>query len=157
LPIFIFDTNVLSHFPDKDKRLSFLLDALKHLDNQLAKYHGCHLHIYHGDSAKLIPEICTAYNIQNVFFNESYGYNSTKRDVTLADRCRESSITLHTYSDFLLVPIDKIPTRKVFTPFFKLREKEIAAHPNYVKTKTTPNINIQIPSIFETTSKKNET
>lgn len=37
IPVFIFDTNVLDTFPKHDKRLSFLVDALKQLDADLHK------------------------------------------------------------------------------------------------------------------------
>lgn len=145
LPIFIFDTNVLSHFPNNDTRIGFLFDALKHLDEQLHKHHKCNLQLYYGDSTDIIPSVCTSHDIQHVFMNESYGYGAMKRDVILAEWYRNHNISLHTYNDFLVVPIDKVPVRKVFTPFFKLREKEIVSNPTYITLTPTPSKKLTPP------------
>lgn len=37
IPVFIFDETILQHFPAKDKRIGFLVDAIRQLDTQLRK------------------------------------------------------------------------------------------------------------------------
>ncbi len=121
LPIFIFDTTILSQFPPHDARLTFILQALHALDTQL-KTINSHLTIYHGDPKQIIPQLVEQYNIDAIYRNESYGHGAIHRDAWLQDRCRTHAVACDASHDYLLVPIDYTPARKVFTPFYKLRQ-----------------------------------
>lgn len=33
--LFVFDTEILAQFPEQDRRVGFLLDAVKHLESEL--------------------------------------------------------------------------------------------------------------------------
>ncbi len=143
LPIFIFDTDILDSLPKADKRLHFLIDALKELDEQLHK-RWSYISIYHGKPQKIIPTLVKEYSINAVYRNESYGKGAVTRDVRVAQRCRENNIEYNISNDFLLAPIDAIPARKVFTPFYKLRAKYIEAHP--ITTQDAPS-HIHSPKI----------
>lgn len=37
LPIFIFDETIVKHFPQHDKRIGFLIEAINELDKELQK------------------------------------------------------------------------------------------------------------------------
>ncbi len=136
LPIFIFDKTILAQFPAQDKRLSFILTALHELDKQLHAIWS-HLTIYHGNPKKIIPQLVSQYNINALYRNESYGHSAIRRDAWIQNRCRTHAIACDASQDFLLVPIDYTPARKVFTPFFKLRQTYF--------TENTPTIDNNIP------------
>lgn len=154
LPIFIFDTSVLSHFSQWDKRLWFVFSAVQNLENLLYKKYGTRLSIYYGNSTDIIPQLCKDNNIQAIFLNESYGQWAVTRDVIISDRCRNNHISYNSIHDFLLVPVDKIPARKVFTPFYKIREKEIEQNPKYVKTEDSSRKSFSVPIENTSTIKK---
>lgn len=132
LPIFIFDTTILAQLPPRDKRLHFIMQALKALDHQLRAINS-HLTIYHGDPKQIIPQLVTQYTIDAIYRNESYGHGAISRDTWLQDRCRKHAIACHASHDFLLVPIDYTPARKVFTPFYKLRQTYFDHNPVVVQ------------------------
>ncbi len=48
------------------------------------------------------------------------------RDAFIQDRCKKNQIYHSSHDDFFLVPLEKVPQRKVFTPFFKLWQKQLA-------------------------------
>jgi deoxyribodipyrimidine photo-lyase len=128
IPIFIFDTNIINTLPKLDKRLWFLIDAIQELDLQLRKK-GSYLSIYYGDPEEIIPDLVKKHGINALYWNESYGKGAVSRDAQMSSRCRENSIACNITRDYMLVPIDSVPVRKVFTPFYKLRTKHIEAHP----------------------------
>lgn len=140
LPLFIFDTDILAHFPKWDTRLGFLIDAVKELDRQL-KAVWSQLYIYHGKPSEIIPQLIKQHDIQAVFANKSYGFGAVSRDKQLQQRCYDNQISFRLIKDFLLVEPSELPERKVFTPFSKLRyaylEKnppEIKASPKHIPT-----------------------
>ena len=148
LPVFIFDTTILEQFPKDSRVVWFLIDAIKALDESLQEL-GSALHIYHGTPAKLIPKIAAAYNITTIYRNESYGKGAIARDAEILSRAREQGITCKLTHDYLLCKIDSVPARKVFTPFYKLRQKVLLA--NYPILHTLPEKIPSLPIITNTT------
>lgn len=145
LPIFIFDENILANFPPQSAVVWFIVDALQKLDSDLQK-RWSYLSVYYWDTKKIIPTLIKKYNIDGVYRNESYWYGAIDRDVWVKDRCRKHAIACYDSHDFLIVPIDAIPARKVFTPFYKLRQKYIQEKPHILEIDIIPN-KIQSPKI----------
>lgn len=121
LPVFIFDKPILDQFHQPDARVGFLLETVLWLQQQL-RTRWSDLLIFHGVSTKLIPLLIQEYQIQAVFRNRSYGVWSQTRDLHLREVLHDRSISVHTYADYLLVEPHQVETRKVFTPFYHLRQ-----------------------------------
>ncbi|HMY81068.1 MAG TPA: deoxyribodipyrimidine photo-lyase [Candidatus Absconditabacterales bacterium] len=134
VPVFIFDTDTLSQFDQPDTRMSFLIDSIIHLEDQLRSY-GHTLIIRVGSARQIIPAIITEYKCDTLSYNRSYGLGSLQRDKELKQRCHEQHIHHDVYDDYLLVEPHMIPARKVFTPFFKLRssitKSPLSMHHNF--------------------------
>jgi deoxyribodipyrimidine photolyase len=62
-----------------------------------------------------------------VYTNSSYNFQGKQRDSTLETLCKKHDISWLTFHDFLMIPPDVLPTRKVFTPFSLLWKKHIAS------------------------------
>lgn len=124
MTIFIFDKNILKHFPKNDQRMWFLVEAIATLEKNIAELGG-RLDVMHGTTEEIIPNLIKEYEIDAIYFNKSYGSGASTRDVFIQGRCKKHQVVVNTHHDFLLVPIDAVPTRKVFTPFYKLRQKEL--------------------------------
>jgi hypothetical protein len=62
------------------------------------------------------------------------------------DFCKTHEIEYRAIHDFLIVPIDAVPARKVFTPFYKLRQKYLEANPQHQEPISAPN-HISSPKI----------
>lgn len=123
LPIFILDTNLLPlFFGLTDKKFWFLREALSQLDSEIHKRWGKWLQILYGSPEKLIPELVKKYDIEAIFTNRSYGNYGVTRDKNIQT---ETNLPFFRISDYLLVEPEKIPQRKVFTPFFRLWKEAI--------------------------------
>ncbi len=137
IPIFIFDENILSKFPKQNKVIWFLIDALKQLEKELvAKW--SYLSIYYWDSTKIIPDLVKKNSIDAIYRNESYWHGAVTRDVSIQQYCKEHNIAYYPTHDYLIVPIDAVPVRKVFTPFYKLWQKYLELHSELTHIQSTP-------------------
>ncbi len=122
--IFIFDTTILKFFSQWQERIGFLIDAVESLEKKLQSVWWS-LHIFHGDPSELVPLLIKKYKIRALYCNKSYGLGSKTRDMNIKKRCYAHTISMHTYTDYLLVDPDQIPTRKVYTPFYRLRKAKV--------------------------------
>ena len=64
--IFCFDKNILDKLPKNDKRLTFIIEALRELNEETTK-HGGELIILHGDPALEIPMYLKKENFEAYF------------------------------------------------------------------------------------------
>lgn len=122
VPVFVFDTDILSKFPEHDDRLAFLIEAVQDLEKQLHVV-WYNLIITVGKSSELIPQIIQEYACKALYHNKSYGFGSLSRDKQMEQRCNQNQVTYRSFADFLLVEPEAVDVRKVFTPFYKLRQK----------------------------------
>jgi len=123
LPIFILDKNIIPDFLWlNDKKFLFLKEALLNLDLELKKL-WWKLTIYNDYPEKIIPEICKKYNINAIFTNKSYSIYWKNRDEKILDFSLKNNIDFLNFNDFLLVEPEEIEQRKVFTPYYKLWQK----------------------------------
>lgn len=118
-PIFIFDTNILSRFSNKqDRRISLIIESLKSIDQQL-KQKGGELLVFYGEPRILIPKIAHTLKATKVFAGRDYEPYGIKRDAAIA---KEVNLAVH--NDHLLIPPTKIlkedgSAYKMFTPYFR--------------------------------------
>lgn len=115
IPIFIFDTNILSRFLSNDKRLWFLKDALNKLSKDLENIWS-YLIIKIGDPKQILTQLVKEYQVQAIFTNKSYWSYWKQRDKFIENNI---NIDFNSFNDFLLVNPEDVPIRKVFTPFYK--------------------------------------
>lgn len=124
LPIFIFDEEILDRFSKGLQRIGFLMDVITQLDENLKKS-GNRLLILHGKPQELIPELVKKYEIDAIYTNRSYGFGSQTRDRELQKRSQDHGVNFQQFKDYLLVEPWEVEQRKVFTPFYKLRQKKV--------------------------------
>ena len=128
IPIFIVDSAIMN---SKEKfsqfRLQFLKDCLLDLDAQL-KNRKSHLHVFVGNSEKIISKILKTSKIDAIFVNTDYTPFSQNRDKKIEKICKENNVDFISTDDILLHNIELLKTGngdpyKVFTAFFsKARE-----------------------------------
>ena len=117
IPVFILDKNILKHFPAKDNRLGFLVEALQSLDQQLRDL-GSRLYVYHGVAETIIPKLLKEHSCDAVYRNRSYGKWALTRDSAVRRWCRTQDIHCEEFSDFFLVEPEATKPYKVYTPFY---------------------------------------
>ncbi|MGB7293864.1 MAG: deoxyribodipyrimidine photo-lyase [Thermodesulfobacteriota bacterium] len=122
IPIVIFDENILENLPDRNLRLGFIIEATKQLKTDLLKL-GSDLLVLKGKPSDLIPKIAYRNKVDAVYVNKAYSVYGRRRDNELKEILEGDNIEFSEFEDTLLVEPERIPQRKVFTPFYKLWSK----------------------------------
>ncbi|HEY9005840.1 MAG TPA: deoxyribodipyrimidine photo-lyase [Ohtaekwangia sp.] len=120
LPVFIFDTVILSDLEDKcDKRVDFIHRSLCHLQEQLEE-RGSSLLVVYDDPVHFYQSI----NPKIVYTNHDYEPYAMKRDAAIKEILERKSTTLKTFKDQVIfekheVMKDNGEPYTVFTPYSK--------------------------------------
>ena len=99
LPIFIFDSDILSKLPVDDARVTFLHDTLQEMRSQLQKEQGSSIAIYHGNPLDILKEIIEEYDVKGVYTNRDYEPYAKKRDTAVASYLLTKNIPFLTFKD----------------------------------------------------------
>jgi len=118
LPVFIFDTNILSALPHNDPRVRFLADAVGGLARAV-KNAGAPLLILEGNPVELMPGLLRKYRIEALYHARAHSVYGIWRDDAVARICSEQGVDVQSVDDSLLVPPTAMGPRKVFTPFYR--------------------------------------
>lgn len=122
IPVFIFDEYILENLPDRNLRLGFIIEALKKLKTDLRKL-GSDLLVLKGRPSDLIPKIAHRNRVDAVYVNKAYSAYGRRRDGELKGILERDNIEFREFEDTLLVEPERLPQRKVFTPFYRLWSK----------------------------------
>lgn len=159
LPIFIFDSVIMEQLENKeDKRVEFILLALKKLQEELAAL-GSSLLVLKGKPLEVFKDLTKEYSILNVYTNHDYEPYATSRDTSIKEFLSGQKITFHTFKDQVIFEKNEITKDDgqpytVFTPYmrkWKMRLKEFYLRPyptqkyfsNFVKTKPFPALTLR--------------
>ena len=129
-PIFIFDTDILSHFPNHDdKRVSFIADILCDIDKQLKEKSG-NLLIFYGSAREIIPKIAVALKVKKIFAGIDYEPFGQERDLEIINELKPYGIDLVLQNDHLLIsPTEVLKSDgnpyKIFTPYSRIWRKTL--------------------------------
>ncbi|WMJ08161.1 deoxyribodipyrimidine photo-lyase [Nitrosomonas sp. sh817] len=99
LPVFIFDSNILSGLPQDDARVTFIFDTLQALRTQLERDHGSSLALYHGKPLEVFERILHSYPVAAVYTNHDYEPYARERDDALRQWLKTQSVTFHSFKD----------------------------------------------------------
>lgn len=122
VPVFIFDTNILNEFPDKnDRRVSFIWKQLKKLQEQIAEL-GSKFLICYGDPVDVFDQITQKFNIQAVYTNEDYEPYAIERDAKVQKLLEKRGIDYHRFQDHIIFHPTEVHTDggkpyQIFTSF----------------------------------------
>jgi deoxyribodipyrimidine photo-lyase len=124
IPIFIFDTNIISKLPKDDARIKIIHDALEAINKVLEKYET-NIASFKGDPLSIIKNLVKKHPIDKVVFNHDYEPYARKRDEEIISFLKLNNIEFETYKDHVIfeknevVKSDETPY-KVYTPFSRL-------------------------------------
>ncbi|MDO9633427.1 MAG: deoxyribodipyrimidine photo-lyase [Paludibacter sp.] len=130
LPIFIFDTEILSKLSDKkDKRVSFIHHALIKLQDELIK-EGSSLLVLTGKPLEVFEQLALSYSISAVYANHDYEPHSIERDLMIADFLNQRNIPFHTFKDQVIFEKSEVlksdgKPYTIFTPYSKVWKQKV--------------------------------
>ncbi len=121
---FIFDSSILSHFPNqKDRRLSFIANHIEWMNEELSP-HNASVSILYGNADEEMLGFVQANQIDHVYCDMDFEPSSISRDKKIEESLGAINVGLTAILDHLLIhpttikKQDNTPYR-VFTPFMK--------------------------------------
>jgi len=118
---FVLDRDILDALPRTDRRVEFILGALRVLDDDLRKLGGA-LIVRHGFAADEIPRLAAELGAQAVFANHDDEPQALMRDARVADLLKPFNAELRTFKDHVIFERRELMTATggpygVFTPY----------------------------------------
>ena len=98
IPIFIFDTEIISSLPKDDARITFIYSALKSIDDQLKKLDSSLL-VKIGKPIEVWKSLTAEYKIEKLFLNKDYEPYAIARDKEITCYLNSQSINIFSYKD----------------------------------------------------------
>jgi len=137
LPIFIFDTKILINLNSEDKRVSFIYQAIEHI-NQLLIPFKASVQLHYGNPVEIFEQLLTKYSIQSVFANHDYGPYSIERDLQIKRILGEKGVDFQTFKDQVIFEKDEVTKLSgepytVFTPYSHRWLDKLKPHESYLK------------------------
>jgi len=134
LPVFIFDTNILSELPKDDARVSFIYRLLESVDGKF-RTHGGSLRVMHDTPEKAFAYLLKHHKVDTVFANHDYEPYARKRDVEISKLLKKHEVSFMTCKDQVIFEKDEIVKDDgnpyvVYTPYSRRWLAEFEKRPN---------------------------
>ena len=166
LPIFIFDTDILSRLPKDDARVSFLFQQIEDINSQLAQSKK-KIHVFSGKPINVFKKILNSNKVHAVYANRDYEPYATTRDSEIKTLLEDNNISFSTFKDHVIFEQDEVVKSdgtpyRVYTPYSRtwlnvfakdrdLKDYTVASFDKLVKL--TAHNNPSLSDIGFTTSK----
>src|SRR5262249_50858601 len=118
---FVLDHDILDALPRADRRVEFILRALRVLDDDLRE-RGRALIVRHARAADEIPRLAAELGVQAVFTNHDDEPAALRRDALIAERLKSFGAELRSFKDHVVFERSELMTTGggpygVFTPY----------------------------------------
>lgn len=130
LPVFIFDTSILSQLEKDDARVSFIYKALQQIQTQLQQL-GKSLAVFHGNPITIFEQLVQDHPITQVYANHDYEPKARKRDLEINNLLKKHRIAFKTCKDQVIFEKDEVVKKDgtpyvVFTPYANKWKEKLA-------------------------------
>ncbi|MEI8085256.1 MAG: deoxyribodipyrimidine photo-lyase [Paludibacter sp.] len=131
LPLFIFDTDILSQLDGKhDRRVDFIHQALTSLQIQLEAL-GSTLCVKIGKPLDIFTQLAEEYDITAVYTNRDYESSALQRDKNIKEFLDSKSIKLLTFKDQVIFEANEVLKSNgepytIFTPYSKIWKQNLS-------------------------------
>jgi deoxyribodipyrimidine photo-lyase len=121
LPVFIFDTELISGLPQDDKRLIFIYESVRKLKLSFES-RGSTLLTLHGEPTAVFGDLLSRYPVEAIHAGIDYEPYSIARDRRVKALCADRGVQFHEYHDHVVFPPDEVlkadgTPYHVFTPY----------------------------------------
>lgn len=134
LPLFIFDTDILDHLPERrDRRVEFIVKQLQKIHHQLKEFNSSIL-IRIGKPLEIWSKLLQEWVINAVYTNHDYEPYAIERDKKIAQLLSSKNIPFYHYKDQVIFEKDQISKSdgtpySVYTPYKKRWMDALATMP----------------------------
>ncbi len=133
LPIFIFDTSILSQLSQDDARVTFIHQQLVKIQTQLQSK-GKSLAVFHGEPFEVFAKLILENKIKTIYTNHDYEPYARKRDLELFKLFQENNIDFKTNKDQVIFEKNEV-TKEDGTPYVVYTPYANKWKQNFNKTK----------------------
>lgn len=132
LPIFIFDTDILSMLNDKrDARVGFIYWRVNEMKEE-ARKHGADLWVFEGKPLHVLKDVFEKHHVQALTFNHDYEPDAIKRDDAVRKLATQLKIDVASFKDQVIFEKSEVVTDAktpytVFTPYKRKWLKTLTA------------------------------
>jgi len=121
LPLFIFDTEIISELPQNDSRITFIHKCLQELNKELKNYNSSIL-ILKGKPIDVWKDLINKYQISEIHTNKDYEPYAITRDNEIKKLANQKGISFNLYKDQVIFEENEIlkadnTPYTVFTPY----------------------------------------
>lgn len=121
LPVFIFDKKILQNLKQDDKRLSYIYQAIQHINSLLIPFKTS-IQVYYGTADDVFNQILSTYNVNRVYANHDYEPYALERDLQIKKKLAEKGVLFLTAKDQVIFEKDEITKLSgepytVYTPY----------------------------------------
>ena len=125
VPVFIFDTEILSQLSDKeDARVSFIHDSIIKINSKLKKYNSSVL-VKFGKPVEVWKELINEFKCESIYFSRDYEPYAIARDEEVKKIFLENKKQIFTFKDHVIFEKEEVTKNDgtpyhVFTPYSKV-------------------------------------
>lgn len=121
LPVFIFDKKIVNKLDADDKRVSFIYQAIEHMNQLLIPYNTT-IQVLYGTPDKIFEQLISSYTVNCIFANHDYEPYAIERDLQIKKMLAEKGVLFHTFKDQVIFEKNEITKLSgepytVFTPY----------------------------------------
>jgi deoxyribodipyrimidine photo-lyase len=121
LPVFIFDTEILSELPKNDPRVQFIHQTLHSINTELLKIQSSIL-VLHQQVLNAWEYILATYQVKEVYYNADYEPYAIQRDTQISDLCKKNDVQVFSFKDQVIFEKSEILKENnqpytVYTPY----------------------------------------
>ncbi|WP_298900028.1 deoxyribodipyrimidine photo-lyase [uncultured Psychroserpens sp.] len=125
LPIFIFDSEILSKLPESDARVTFIYDTLQKMRTALHEEYNSSIAMFYGKPIDIYEQLVKDYDIQVVYTNHDYEPYARERDDEIEKFLSKKNIQFKTFKDQVIFEKDEVVKKDgnpyvVYTPYMKV-------------------------------------
>lgn len=156
LPLFIFDTNIISELPKDDARLTFIHDQVTRIHEELKEY-GSTILVKTGEPIEIFKDLMKEHDVARVYTNRDYEPYAKERDARIKSLLGNNGIEFKDFKDQVIFEKDEIQSGsgniyKVFTPYSKVwlqkfKEKDFNGEDNSNKKNFFKSSPMVLPSL----------
>lgn len=130
IPVFIFDTTILSKLKKNDQRVLFIHQEIKNLKLDYQKV-GSDLEVLVGNPVELVPLLAEKYKALKVIANRDYEPYALERDKLIFEKLAEKSIEFIGAKDHVIFEKNEVlkPDNQpytIFTPYMKKWKEKLS-------------------------------
>ena len=123
IPLFVFDTTILSKLPKDDQRIIFIHQEIEVLKKEYQKL-GSDLFVYYGNPIELIPQLVQELNVTSVYTNRDYEPLALDRDIQVFKKLESLNISFLGAKDHVIFEKSEVmkpdsSPYTIFTPYSK--------------------------------------